>query len=195
MHAFLQTDELPTLTKISAVVFLTRQISLDVRSDYNGTILATFGEPGDAIEVGEDLFKIKILDEATAAELAGDSSDESPGAATATEDAAPTTTPTSAPTTTSTVETSSTTQPSSSSTSHAAVGRRPLIHFRYGDRAAIDAEMNVQLAASASETTETQTTAGFGHELLERPSPRFARKQMTEEEIEAVVSGGAMLWN
>ena len=72
-------------------------------------------------------------------------------------------------------------------------GRRvPSIHFRHGDRDAIDKEMGVGATAQAGSSGPAPRVPT---EVVERPSARFAPKPLSEEEISLIVSGGAEAWN
>ena len=180
-----------TVVDVDSVVAVveTDKLSVDVRTEHAGRVVETFGEVDDTVEVGQPLYTLELMSREAAAKLTDDNDAASPPSPAP---AAPATPTASAPTT----ATAAVEPVSQTAASQQPQHRRPLIHFRHGNRDAIDREMGQTSPAADGSGSPVAGTATVGaDDAAEKPSARFAPQPLSEEEIAMIVSGGAEAWN
>jgi len=175
------TGDVVTVDDVT-VVIETDKVNVDVRSEVNGRILETYGEEGDSVEVGDDLLALELLS-AEDAQAAAQTVAPPKSAAPPKPSPPP---PKESP------KTAAAAPVPSAPAVHNAPHRVPSIKFRHGDRAAIDRELEAALGSAAGDSV---SASSIGVDIVEKPSPRFARKPLTEYEIDLIISGGAEEWN
>lgn len=176
----------------------TDKVTVDIKAEVDGVVTEHYGAVDDTVEVGGDLYQIDTEGEATV--TAAEASEEADAPETTTEE------DTTASAAVETAEATATEAPPDSSSSSQHEGRTPSIHFlgregwarrRTGEK---HEEESPDLSTPESKATvaaPTTTDSGKPHAVTTVDGsdigPMYGRLKFTEEEMEALVMGGASL--